>query len=1278
MTPEETRLYTELFELREKMKEDTRRTEGRASLVCTDDALEEIVKLRPKKLEDFEGIKGIGKTFIENYGQAFLKVISKYQSSTEKRIVMSSQVAHTMKELEKKLVNINKRNRLLSLNHLASKYAFDLFVIKEQRLEKILFSASKVNICNLDHPIHSVSFNEELSKYKKLVTLLREANKDLREKGQNDLYIGYPFVIGRLPGENFDVHAPLILFPVLAERTPSVVSLQIDESRDVIYNHTLLLAYYKFNQIQDALPNDEVEVTSKESLITQALQFYKDKGLYIQGNDVPFSAFKEYKLDTFPSFVNGELHLEMSAVLGKFPVCSSSIQRDFDQMIEENTCNTLVEQLLQDKNIDDFDIDRSIDIVEENIVDKDLVISERHLLYINELNSSQEAVLQAIEKQDAIVVQGPPGTGKSQTIASLIAHYVGRGKTILMVSEKKTALDVVYSRLGALSSYALFIDDVENKQSFYRQLAHILDLAHHHNVIDMDVESLSDQIDSQVKTLENIATTLYTPSAFGIEPYRLYLLSRKYDFNQSNDYQLYKCIKEAWQDKLNLLQAKYAEIETIKTRFSHQDNLEKIIAYIRISKTYPFLQQMKPNLTEFEVSECKEMLQHLQSSIISWKEKNYIVKLFTKGKIKKEINTIISQYFTAYYPELSKLLFNAINPVIEGMTHYASYQEYRFLFDHLNELEKEYTMTIFEINSKMLFNLEKTQQELWNALLFRQIEMFETAHRAVLGDIQNFDDIIRNISQAISRKQQLTKVKLEHLLLMHVQELSASKRQGEIRRVIESKRKWSVNRFIQKFGFELFKSIHIWLLTPEVVSEIIPFETGIFDLVIFDEASQMYIEKGIPTILRGKKVVIAGDQKQLRPSSLGFGRTEIDSDELAEDEEVEAALEEESLLDLARFQYCDVLLNFHYRSKYEELIAFSNAAFYHGRLYVAPNAINPDTPPIEVHHLADGMWQNRSNRAEAKYIVGLLKNFFKSRKNGETIGIITFNSNQRDLIDDLIDEECATDLEFRTQILAEQQRKKDGEDIGLFVKNIETVQGDERDVIIFSIGYAKNENGRVVTRFGWLNQKGGENRLNVAITRAKTKIHIVTSIVPQDLVVEATKNDGPRYFKKYLEYAYAISDGDQERAKQVLLSFGDETNPGTSIQFDSDFENQVYDALVEKGYTVDTQIGIGGYRIDLAIKKDGKYILGIECDGKLYHSSKSARERDIHRQKYLESRGWRIHRIWSKNWWDNPNQEIAKIESLVHFISVEQEHKSEENAECSNYLHSNITIDDAK
>lgn len=577
---------------------------------------------------------------------------------------------------------------------------------------------------------------------------------------------------------------------------------------------------------------------------------------------------------------------------------------------------------------------------------------------------------------------------------------------------------------------------------------------------------------------------------------------------------------------------------------------------------------------------------------------------------------------------------------------YFDYQKLKKLYERCDSNGKEYWRSLIRIWDVCGGDLKTINRDLFNEVLCEHIEQFEKRNQDLFTDLNSFKSIINSIGEKIDEKRNLTRQKLELKLAEGIQNLVDSKRHDELLRILENKRKWSVSKFIEKFSLEL-RNIKIWLLTPEVVSEIIPLERGLFDLVIFDEASQMYVEKGIPSILRAKKVVIAGDPMQLRPSSIGEGRAEIDIDDLPEDMELAAPLEEKSLLDLARFKYPNVLLNFHYRSKYEELIAFSNYAFYKGKLYVSPNTDVPEQPPIQVHKMERARWINRTNPMEAKYIVGLLEQILYNRTSEETIGVITFNSNQRDLIYDLIDEKCAENREFAIQIRKEFERRKDGEDIGLFIKNIENVQGDERDIIIFSIGYAKNENGRLVRNFGWLNQQGGENRLNVAISRARKKIHIVASFDPSELQVEDIKNNGPRFLKKYLQYTLAISNKDEETAKQILLSFGDESMPGQEITFDSDFENQVYDALVEKGYDVDTQVGIGGYRIDLAIRRNGKYILGIECDGQLYHSSKSARERDYHRQKYLESRGWHIYRIWSTNWWKNSKGEIYKVCNFI-------------------------------
>lgn len=1245
-------MYNELYQLRQRIKDTGKRTEGRAPIVCNDDALYEIAELCPKKLSDFEGVSGIGKTFIENYGEEFLAVILKYSEvPAEKAVNISDSTANTLKELEKKLVSINRRNRLLYMPKAVNKYAFDLFPIGAENIENIIFNNESVTICTLTRFSEDVLQPDmmEAVKYKKIVQLLREVNKDYRDKGQNDLYIGYPFVIGRLPGENFDVRAPIVLFPVSADRTSNSIRLVPDESRDIVYNTTLILAHFKFNNISKPLPTDTIDSCSKETFIDEVIAFYTENDIHIQNSSREFCKFTEYKAENFPKYRSGELILEPCAVLGKFTICSSSIQQDFDEILKTNEINTLLNDLLL--NIDDIDYysDRYEGEQQIHMNERELEISEHDLAYINDLNSSQEAVLSAIEALDELVIQGPPGTGKSQTITSLIAEFVSNGKTVLMVSEKKTALDVVYSRLGNLSQYALLIDDAGNKEAFYQQLSKMVSLGQSAGNETIELDGISDKIDSLVSRLEAIADELYAPNGFGIEPYKMYLLNHRLDLADEKQRNWVRVISQ----KRNpaLLNITYHQLESAHKIFSDTMTSEKLEKFINIANSYPWLSCIRGNLSEYETLAFEERLHDLKKHIIEWQNKNFFVRFFTKGKVKKEIENVLSEFFFETNKKLVMLLFEQIDNVIESVGDYIPYQELKPLYDRLSEEERDYFESTLAVKEALGITLSEANTELYNEILYEHIGQFEAKNRALFQDIDNFDSIIRSLSEAIGQKKKLTRQKLEMILTKEMYNISTSKRHGEILRVLDSKRKWSVNKFIKKFDFELFKSVKIWLLTPEVVSEIIPLQTGIFDLVVFDEASQMYVEKGIPSILRAKKVVIAGDHKQLRPSSLGAGRIEMDVDELPEDTELSAALEEESLLDLARFKYQDVLLNFHYRSKYEELIAFSNYAFYHGRLYVSPNAETPELPPIQVHKMENAIWSDRSNMVEAKYIVEMLKQFFDERTEDETIGIITFNTNQRDLIDDLIDAECAKNPGFAAAVRTELARRKDGEDIGLFVKNIESVQGDERDVIIFSIGYAKNENGRLIRNFGWLNQQGGENRLNVAISRAKKKVHIVTSFHPAELQVEDMKNDGPRILKKYLEYAFAVSSGDKESAKQILLSFGDDSTPGQVVSFDSDFENQVYDALVEKGYHVDTQVGIGGYSIDLAIKKDGKYILGIECDGRLYHSSKSARERDYHRQKYLESRGWRIHRVWSTNWWKNPQQEIAKICSVVDALS---------------------------
>ncbi len=1241
-------LVEKLTALRRRLKEREKQSTGRTPVICSDQSIREIAELMPRKASDFYSITDIGPAFVNKYAKDFLDLLANY-TGDDAGTHVSEKVENTLRELSKKLININKNNRMLFLPRLSPKYAVDLFDADgNYNPLDILFDAKApitiADVSSQDLPRTSPT----RERYRNLVGLIRETIRDMRDKGQNDLYIGYPFVQGNLVNGEFGIRAPLCLFPVTLDRSTANITVELDNTRDIIYNGTLILAHDKFNSLTTPLPDCTAEEINADTFLQQLLDFYTANDIRIEYDSNELKKFTEYPGESFPHYARGTLKLVHNIVIGKFPAYSNNIQRDFDEILDKGLVNKLVSDLISEYGETDFYSDNQNSELELNSPNKKQArINENALVYINALNSAQEAVLHAAETMDEIVVEGPPGTGKSQTITSLITQFVNSGKTVLMVSEKKTALDVVYSRLGNLSRYAMMMDDSSNKNQFYSQLEKLIYSNDANAPMQApDLSTLSAEIDTDVSTLENIADKLFTIGSFGVEPYRLYMESRRINLQNREQIKTYKTIRTVMTD--SLLELKYDEISQIHKKFDNGQLTDSLDLYQLTIERYPWFLKMKDSLSNYDLILLSDSIDDLILKVDEWRNQSFLKRQASKNRLSKDIIAATKDYFGKNCSQYAvRLIMEQPEAVKQSLKEFTTgYANLKPIVTGLTKNENLYLAALRKIHKICGGTVVEWNNELYNTILFEHIQRFEMDNRTLMPQVASFEKIIDSIERAIGEKQDLAKQRIAKVLADDVKYLTASKRKGEINRAIESRRRSSVAKFVQKFDFELFKAIKIWLMTPDSVSEVLPQQNDLFDLLIFDEASQLYVEKSIPSIIRAKKVVIAGDHKQLRPSSLGDGRIDMTGDLLDEDAEIDAALEEESLLDLARFRYPDILLNTHYRSKYEELIDFSNYAFYKGRLFVAPNTDAPEKPPIEVHLVDNAVWEGRSNRREAERVVALIKEFFQTRKSNETIGVIAFNASQRDMIYDIIDEESLKDHDFGIKVRAEMARKDNGEDTGLFIKNIESVQGDERDVIIFSIGYAKNTSGRLVHNFGWLNQKGGENRLNVAISRAKKKIHIVTSFRPAELNLDESKNEGPKILKKYLEYAFAISNGDKSDAERVLQSFG-ETYGITPVAYETEYAQMVAEALRERGYDIDTQVGIGGYRIDIAVRKEGKYVLGIECDGKLYSTASSARERDYHRQKYLESRGWRIKRIWSMDWWRDPEQEIHNICKLV-------------------------------
>ena len=578
-------------------------------------------------------------------------------------------------------------------------------------------------------------------------------------------------------------------------------------------------------------------------------------------------------------------------------------------------------------------------------------------------------------------------------------------------------------------------------------------------------------------------------------------------------------------------------------------------------------------------------------------------------------------------------------------------QQMDVYWNHCSELEKK---VILQLQQKTPNNGMRLS-DYWvhllkNSAYLEWIDQTEKEYPQVQKISTNeFSRIRESFATLIEDKRKIAAEYLIHHLTKKVEmvQSSHSKSMRELKHQVGKKRQiWSLRKFVNHFtGNGLVDILPMWLASPETVSSIFPLQEGLFDLVIFDEASQCTVESGIPAVYRGKQVIIAGDEKQLPPFNM-FQSSVVNEDDEEEEYEIDESI---SLLNLAKRRFPEKLLQWHHRSKYEELINYSNHAFYNGQIQIAPNVIPFKNPPAIKWKKVDGRWINQSNEIEAIEVVKVLKDILMNQP-GKTVGIITFNSKQQTKVQDQIDKALKKDLEFNN--VYNQMMIKDLDE-RVFVKNIENVQGDERDIILFSIGYAKNEEGKVYNRFGMLNQKGGENRLNVAITRAKEGIMVVSSIEPEELNVANTEQMGPKLLKSYLKYVRAVSNARVDQIKAVVQEINE--NVDTHVQdkelhFDSPFEEQVYSQLRNLGYEVTTQVGMSGYRIDLAVihpQDSSKYILGIECDGAMYHSSTNAKERDVYRQKYLESRGWTIERIWSRNWWKNPSAEIERMDQRI-------------------------------
>ncbi len=799
----------------------------------------------------------------------------------------------------------------------------------------------------------------------------------------------------------------------------------------------------------------------------------------------------------------------------------------------------------------------------------------------------------------------------------------------------------IASKREILSSFATVIDNIKN--DFSTKALKEFEIFYLHKAFDIEiVQNLFETIDKSIKDpkkSEDFHSVLNRIK----EEFNLYLntLSELYKnltdvLKQSKDIGLNHNLSGSFNNKKALLLKIYSDIDLLKENFDSQIQTE--FQKISLLKTNP------SDLKLFSLPNLQDKVKELTNKINSDNWTLGSVHNIDFYKFVTEVESIIENQ-KKYFSNASDLFtiefkwfqfYNELNGGIQKL---------------INELKGKHnwpkTFLIYYLNSMLVntANMDLPTNDNEHLELDSTLNGIEKEQLKYIREFW-FSNQIDTTHEFVQRNNNLS-----------VENLYNKRSSNRFKRL-------SLRQIVQ-YDTNLFTTFFPIIFTsPDVCCNLFKKMNGYFDIVMFDEASQLRLEDNLPAILKGKQVIIAGDEHQMPPSnyfSKIFDGSVEDEDDLDEEDVIvvdkdNSLLSCESLLDFGEeLNFEKKYLDFHYRSRHPYLIDFSNYAFYNQRLKPLPN--NFDYSPIKYIQV-NGTFSEYTNDAEAEMVLSIIENNIHRLPNGQypTLGVATFNIHQRNLIKSKILErqKFSKHKDFNAKI-------QELEENGMFIKNLENIQGDEKDVIILSTTYGIGKEGKFAQRFGPINHSKGYKLLNVIITRAKYKVYVCSSIPEQVFMnykeyLTVDGNNKRAVFYAYLAYSKAVSESNNDLRLSVLTALS-ETSKSTSLdsfrggELESPFEEEVYQALAdffgeEKLFP---QLQYAGFRIDIVYdpKISGIPKIAIECDGAKYHSSREAYLYDSHRQKILEAHDFVFHRIWSTNWWRNPKRETIK---LINFI----------------------------
>jgi len=1004
---------------------------------------------------------------------------------------------------------------------------------------------------------------------KRLDGIYRQAKRDLEETGLNTLYLALgalEWQDPKAPAREKSRFAPLLLVPVRLERktiAEGIKMFRLDE--DTALNPTLaefLRSQFGMNfEGLDPLPQDASGTDVNKVLEAAALAISGKQGWAIH----------------------------KKAYLGCFSFGKFTMWKDMTLRAEELARHALVGHLLGGAS----GYDDGVEIAGQAGT---LAAADFAKMFCPaSADSSQLAAVLYSGQGKTFVLHGPPGTGKSQTITNMIAHNLALGRRVLFVSEKKAALDVVKSRLDEIG-LALFCLELHSnkteKSRFYRQIKDALDAADSPRCPGWeqsakDLAALRDSLDSYVKAL-------HAPQKNGLSAYDCF--SSRIAPGPEPVAIDAQCLAFTSQEREEL------EDVCVAAAGAWRDTSAQALAALEM-------------IDDFEWSPAKER------------------------EIAAKLDSIASR------PKFLRALFGAFAKGIS--VRRAGFRKFADALENAraNIGESRGAMRYRKLERQASAKLGRGFAGAVEGGFVESGDAAEVFRRSFAA--KSLDEILASSPELASfsgagRENAIEKFRAldsrfrELAQREVVARLSArlpARRGGScpegselgiLKRECEKKSRQKAVRTILSLARSVIPALKpCFLMSPLSVAQYLPLDAEPFDLIVFDEASQIPVWDAIGVIARGKQLVVVGDPKQMPPTSFFRKGDSVNPEDVDDDEDLTIE-DQESILDECLVAgVCSTRLCWHYRSRHESLIAFSNEHYYDGRLCTFPAAAL--SPSLGVKHVfveggtfaRTGAKGPKVNEAEAKALVDYICAGVKAPgAKRRSIGVVTFSLPQQKLVQNMIEERRAADPEL------EKLLPEEGEG-AYFVKNLENVQGDESDVILFSVGYAPDETGRFTMNFGPLNLAGGERRLNVAITRAKEQVVVFASIRSAQIDA-AGKAQGVADLRDFLAYAERVGQSGQAGACPSGTAGGKDALAATAADF-----------LRKNGYEVDCAVGSSQYKIDLAVREKGnpgKYLAGIECDGLPYANQPTAQDRDLNRAGVLKGLGWRMLRIWSADW----------------------------------------------